>query len=227
PDVGFLRRTAFVRNSTFMRFSPRPKSLKAVRKFSAEFGYDYITDPKGDSQSKQAKGTFRTELSSGDIFFVEAVNIYERLDKPFAIEKNVTIPAGGYSYPELHVQYYFGPQRKVSGFLTLDHGSFYNGTRTGITTDRPRVEISPQILIEPGFTVNWIDLPEGKFTQTLLTTRATYTLTPRVSTSALVQFNSSSSSVNTNVRFRWEYQPGSDFFVVYSDNRDTTTAGFP
>jgi hypothetical protein len=42
-----------------------------------------------------------------------------------------------------------------------------------------------------------------------------------------MQYSSSTKSVNTNVRFRWEYQPGSDLFVVYSDNRDTTGTGFP
>jgi hypothetical protein len=27
--------------------------------------------------------------------------------------------------------------------------------------------------------------------------------------------------MTTNIRFRWEYQPGSDLFVVYSEGRDT------
>ena len=46
--------------------------------------------------------------------------------------------------------------------------------------------------------------------------------------SVLMQYQSASSSLSTNARFRWEYIPGSEFFVVYSDGRDTldtTTAG--
>jgi hypothetical protein len=27
--------------------------------------------------------------------------------------------------------------------------------------------------------------------------------------------------VESNIRWRWEYQPGSDLFVVYTDGRDT------
>ncbi|MCH7749549.1 MAG: hypothetical protein IH939_15790 [Acidobacteria bacterium] len=27
--------------------------------------------------------------------------------------------------------------------------------------------------------------------------------------------------LSTNVRLRWEYQPGSELFVVYNDQRDT------
>jgi hypothetical protein len=39
--------------------------------------------------------------------------------------------------------------------------------------------------------------------------------------SALVQYNSSLNTVESNIRWRWEYQPGSDVYVVYTDARDT------
>jgi hypothetical protein len=37
-----------------------------------------------------------------------------------------------------------------------------------------------------------------------------------------VQYNSSNNALSSNVRLRWEYQPGSELFVVYNDGRDTT-----
>jgi hypothetical protein len=46
-------------------------------------------------------------------------------------------------------------------------------------------------------------------------------------TAALVQYNSTSASFTTNIRFRWEYSPLSELFVVYSDGRDTLGRGFP
>ena len=44
---------------------------------------------------------------------------------------------------------------------------------------------------------------------------------------ALLQYNSSSHSVSANVRLRWEYRPGSEFFVVYNEDRDTLARRFP
>jgi hypothetical protein len=41
--------------------------------------------------------------------------------------------------------------------------------------------------------------------------------------SALLQYNSSNSTLSTNVRLRWEYQAGSELFVVYNEGRDTQT----
>jgi hypothetical protein len=46
----------------------------------------------------------------------------------------------------------------------------------------------------------------------------------------LLQYNSTRNTLSTNLRLRWEYQPGSELFVVYNDQRDTaltTPRGFP
>ena len=85
----------------------------------------------------------------------------------------------------------------------------------------------PQLSLEPSFSVNMIDLPAGSFTTTLVWSRVTYTMTPMMFVSALVQYNSGGNVMAGNVRFRWEYQPGSELFVVYNDTRDTRTDGFP
>ena len=45
--------------------------------------------------------------------------------------------------------------------------------------------------------------------------------------SALVQYNSSNDSLGANLRFRWEFQPGSELFVVYNEQRDTLAPSFP
>ncbi|MND04286.1 hypothetical protein D3C83_244880 [compost metagenome] len=37
----------------------------------------------------------------------------------------------------------------------------------------------------------------------------------------LVQYSSASRSMLTNFRFRWEYSPGSEFFVVFTEGRST------
>ena len=227
PDVGFLRRRAFIRNTAYARFSPRPKSIASVRKFTWDAGYDYITNPHGRLESRQAQAAFRSEFQNGDQLGIETTLNYERLAEPFEIHPGVFLQVGSYGFPELRFTYGFGPQRKASGMVSLERGSFYSGTRTGISTNRGRVEITPRLSVEPGLTVNWVTLPEGDFTTTLLTARPSYALSPRMAASAFVQYNSTATTFNTSVRFRWEYQPGSDLFAVYTDGRDTTGRGFP
>ena len=87
--------------------------------------------------------------------------------------------------------------------------------------------MSSQLAIEPIVSANWVTLPWGDFTSTVVSGRNTYTLTPRMFVSALFQYNSSTHALSTNARLRWEYQAGSELFVVYSDGRDTVPKGFP
>ena len=129
--------------------------------------------------------------------------------------------------PEVRAFYNFGPQRPVSANVELDHGQFYNGHRTALTMARGRLQLRPQVSLEPGVTVNHVTLPSGNFTSVLATTRGTITVTPRLSASALFQLNTTTKTLNSNIRFRWEYRPGSELFVVYNEQRDTRLSGFP
>lgn len=225
PEVGFVRRSAFRRNSAYARFSPRPTSMKSVRKFIWEATYDYITTPSGRLQSRYVEGAFRADLRNADNIAFEYSRNYESLFKPFAIAPGVTIPVGGYSFPESRIMYYFGATRRVSGALKVTRGRFYDGTRTEFTTFKNKVAITSQLSIEPGLTVDWVDLPQGRFTTTLASARTNLALTPRMVVSALTQYGSTTHALGTNLRFRWEYTPGSDFFVVYNDNRDILRPG--
>ena len=81
--------------------------------------------------------------------------------------------------------------------------------------------------LEPSLSINLVDLPTGSFTTQVLRTRADFGFSPRTFASALVQYGSGDNTFSSNLRFRWEYQPGSEFFAVYTDERDTLPRGFP
>src|SRR5204862_7272872 len=99
--------------------------------------------------------------------------------------------------------------------------------KTSLGLSGGRVNFGPRFSVEPTYTVNWVDLDQGQFTSQLLGSRMTFTSTPFMFTSALVQYNSDSHSLSANVRLRWEYRPGSELFIVYNEQRDTSVAQFP
>ena len=70
-----------------------------------------------------------------------------------------------------------------------------------------------------------MNLPYGNFKAQLLGTRIIVTPTPRLAVSSLIQYNQSAHSLASSVRLRWEYAPGSEFFVVYTDGRGKLTNG--
>ena len=233
PEVGFLRREAFERSFGSFRFSPRPRSVAAIRKLTWEGRFDYVTDRAGTLETRQVQGRFGTEFENSDMLNVEYTRSYEFLDEPFAIAPAVAIPIGGYTFQDVRASLELGRQRRMSGTVSVQHGSFFSGDKTtvgfgfGGGPGSGRLELSPRFSVEPGLSINWIDLPEGQFTTKLVTARTTFTFTPLMFISALLQYNSSNDSVSTNLRLRWEYQPGSELFVVYNEQRDTLAPRFP
>ena len=221
PEVGFLRRDDFERSFASVRFSPRPRSIAAIRKVSYSARLDYITDRAGVLETREAQGRLGIEFESSDNVDVTYTQSYELLTEPFPIAPDVTIPIGGYSFQDVSASFRFGRQRRVSGTLSARHGSFLSGDRTSVGATGGRVEVTPQLSVEPGVSINWIDLPEGRFTTRLVTARTTYTVTPLMFVSALVQVNSSNDSLGANIRLRWEYQPGSELFVVFNEQHNT------
>jgi hypothetical protein len=226
PEVGFLRRENFKRNFASFRFSPRPQGSRAIRKLRYSTSYDYITSNTGRLETREIEGAFGIDFNSGDAFELSYEHSYDLLYEPFEIADDVLLPAQPYSFGELGVSYELGPQRKVAGSLDFSRGTFYSGDRTaaGYTG---RLELSSRLSIEPRLSVNWVDLPEGSFTTRLVSARTTFTISPRMFVGALLQYNSSNNALNSNLRFRWEYQPGSDLFVVFTEGRDTRAPGYP
>ena len=215
PEFGFLRRNDFRRNFAQARFSPRPASIAWLRHVLYQASYDYITDTTGILETREGKARFELELESGDRWNVEFTDTFEGLPEPFEISDGVILPVGGYGFQDVRTTYQLGGQRAVSGSLIFSRGSFFGGTRTEVGY-RGHIVFSLRLAVEPRISVNKVKLPQGPFTTTLVGARTSFTVSPRMLAAALVQYNSSSESVDTNIRFRWEYQPGSDLFVVYS-----------
>ena len=227
PEVGFVRRRDMRRSFAQFRFSPRPRSIEGVRRFSWTGSVDYIENLAGRLETRIWDGEFVTELENSDQFRAGVAGSYEFLPRPFQIADGVILPVGGYHFTAARIGYDFGPQRNLSGNVLIEFGEFFSGTKTAVSVGQGRVSITPQMSAEPVYSINWVDLAEGAFTTHLVGTRATYTVTPWMFTSALVQYNSSIDALSANVRFRWEYQPGSELFVVFNEERDTSVRRHP
>jgi len=174
PGVGFLRRPDLRKSFGSLRFSPRPASIDWIRRLSWDGSYNYITDASGTVETREASGSFQIELENSDRFSAFFTNTYDLLQQPFEIASDVTIPVGGYNFSNTQLSYAFGPQRRLSGTLSVDRGSFYGGTKTAVAIGggfgpggAGRIELSPRFSLEPGLSINWVELPQGSFTSQL------------------------------------------------------------
>jgi hypothetical protein len=227
PTVGFIRRDDMRRSFGSVRYSPRPRSIAAVRRLSWTGSVAYVENTRGRLETREQVGEFAVEFQNSDRVSIAYTDQYEFLPRPFAIAPTVTLPVAGYHFGFLKVGWDMGAQRRTSTSLVLERGGFFDGHKTALTASRGRVSVTSQFSMEPTYAVNWVSLPLGDFVAQVGGARLTYTMTPRMFASGLVQYNSSLRSVSANLRFRWEYQPGSELFVVFNEERDTRLPRFP
>ncbi len=197
------------------RYGLQAEHLVVEENFVPEVGFLR----RDNFETRQSQVAFLTEFENSDRLGVSAADNYELLVEPFEAGPGVTLPVGGYGFRDVELLYEPGTQRRFSGELKVRLGEYFNGSIRSVTFSRGRLEVTPQLSVEPTISVNWIDTPHGAFRADLAVSRVTYTFTPRMFFSGLVQYNSSTNTVSNNLRLRWEYIPGSELFVVYTDER--------
>ncbi len=226
PDMGYVERDDFQGAGGGFRFSPRPRSSTRVRKFTYSGEYKYLTDGTGRLETRSVEGVFDVEFHNSDRLSAQYQSSYEFLERPFSVG-GVSIPAGGYGFRDALVSMFLGTQRRFTGTVTLQSGGYYSGEKTSLGFSSGRLQVTPRLSLEPGASMNWVNLREGEFTQMVVSNRTTYTATPRMFFSGLLQYGSAARSLSANLRLRWEYRPGSELFAVYTDERDTRARGYP
>jgi hypothetical protein len=227
PDTGFVRRPGMQRTAGQARFSPRLPGVQAVRKLSWSGSVDYIENGAGVVETREHEASVGIDFENSDTFTLSHTRTYEFLPQVFPIGPGVDLPVGSYRYHTTRIAYTLAQRRRVSARMAVEHGRFYSGGKTTLTVSRGRVNVSPQLSIEPVYALNRLTLAEGAFTSHLAGTRLTYAMTPLMFASALVQYRSDGRIAATNARLRWEYRPGSELFLVYNEERDTLSRSFP
>jgi hypothetical protein len=227
PGVGFVRRTDMRRTLAQGRFSPRPRASTLIRKYSWTGTVTLSEDGDGRLESREQSAAFGIDFQNADRFNLDYGAYYELLPAPFRIASDVTLPAGGYRYSDVRVGFTRAQLNRISGSVSAEHGTFYNGHKTTVGVSGGRVNLVTRFSVEPTYSINRVELVQGSFTTHLAGVRASWSASPFMFTSAFLQYNSSNHALSANVRLRWEYRPGSELFVVYNEDRDTLTRRFP
>lgn len=225
PEIGFLRRKGFRQSSAGARFSPRTESISGIRQITFQPNVQYLENERaGFVESRQRGGDFSIEFENSDQLGFTYTDSYENLVNDEGISGAI-MAAGRYSFQDVQASYIMGPNSPLLGRISARQGSYYHGDIKSLGFAQGWITITPQLSLEPSISFNWIDLPEQSLGRHVALTRVTYSLTPRAFVSGLVQYNSGSNTFSTNVRLRWEWAPGSELFVVYTEDRDTDVLG--
>jgi Domain of unknown function (DUF5916) len=222
PSVGFVQRSGVEEYYGTMGIHPRLGLIPAIYELNPYVELDYVTDPASTLQTRRLTAGLAADLLSGGSLEVKASDHYERLDAPFLISDGVTLPVGGYEFPDATLTYTSSGGRKLSGSISLGAGDFYDGTKASVELGalwRPSAHVSIDLTMDR----NRVALDEGSFNAEVAAARLVLATSRKLFTSAFMQYDNASHQLVTNLRLDWIHAPLSDLFIVLVDRRDAST----
>jgi hypothetical protein len=217
PSLGFVPRRAvhLISGQTDNRTRP---AGGPIQELFHQFSPSLALDLSGEWESYRVFfAPVNWQFRSGDRFEFNANPTGERLVTPFEIADGVVIPSGSYHWRRYRLEGGTAQKRRLYTQVTWWFGGFYDGDLDQIVWTGAW---NPMPLLTVEFTGerNVARLSAGRFTQTLLGNRLRVNVSPDLSVSSYVQYDTDSDSVGVNTRLRWTLLPVADLFVVYNHN---------
>ena len=219
PEVGFVPRTNTRNYQLNYNLFLRPGGNSYIREFNPNGNVKYWSDhdhglSTRDSQYEPVNILFR----DGGTFSFSYNPQFERLVEPFEIRDGITIPVGDYNFHEYRISYNSDRSQLLSGSGRYIWGPFYDGDKS-TTSFSARLSLKPHLLASFSYSRNLVELEAGSFQADLYTVRLAYSFNPAMFADALIQYNTDSGRILTNLRFNLIHRPLSDISVVFTEDR--------
>ena len=216
-DIGFITRTDIRKTEADFRVSPRP-GLWGVRVIDFRVDGSYISTTTGRMQDWEAGAFFKVDFDSGEGIGTKWGIGQTRLDEAFSVADSLPIDPGLYDIVEGRIFLNTGRHRAIAGDLRTNWQSFYGGNLWEV---EPSVTASPspQVSLELAHKWNRVQVPSGSFTANVTSLRLGYAFSTKLTTNALVQYNSLNRDLSANLRLNFIHRPGSDLFIVLTERR--------
>jgi hypothetical protein len=223
PGIGYERRDNYTRLGDLVQYGWFPGEKSKLQNHQVFIkGITFIRNMDGEIESsKIGPGwAFETKANSyGSLSFSQHI---EDVTELFSISDDADVPAGKYTFYGIDAEYYplRGSLYKIG--TTVDVGSFYDGRRFTITI-RPFAYISKYLQLTGKYQLNAVEFPDRnqKFTGHIGRLKISAFLNSKLPLVSLVQYNSASDKIMTNIRFRYNPREGNDLYIVYDEGLNT------
>ncbi len=147
---------------------------------------------------------------------------FEDVPEAFELSNAAEIPAGRYAFAGLKGIFQSPQGRLLSGMLTVEAGSFYDGWRASVGI-MPLCNLVSDLEVGGLLQYNRVSFPgRGQsFLAPVGQLRVLATMSTAVSILGLVQYNGDDDSVTANLRFRYNPREGTDIYLVYNEGLNT------
>jgi hypothetical protein len=226
-EVGFVPRKGYRRPEYRLFLLAQPKRWPWIRRISPHTSYAaYYGFDNQLQTSNHHFHYFEIQPAHGGRFGSFLDRAQDRPLTPFLVYnangRRVVIPPGFYTWYQPGAEFFSDPSAAFWGSIRVKGGGFYDGDYDSVEMFGA-VRVGSRFNGSIGLTHQHIVLPGGTFTTDLVPLKASYSFTTLASVQALVQYNSQTTLVSSNIRLALLNRSGTGLFVVYNDRRDTST----
>lgn len=223
PGTGFTPRNNYYMAEQELRYGWLPGSTSSLlwHSFSVE-GEAYWSASTNRPETVQLGTMWEATTKPGASIEASFSWFYEDVPFDFPLLQSTTITRGSYAFTRATVGYQMALSRLFRTLFELDAGTFYNG-RLITATIAPTWNISKHLELEASYLYNlldagtdeeWLSVHVGQL-------RIRTALNTKLSTNAFIQFNSAANIAAANVRFRYNFRDGNDFWIVFNQGLNT------
>ena len=215
-EMGFFPRTGIRKSNFNFGISPRPEIFN-IRQMTLFDNLNYITNQNSQLETRNNLLGLFTLFNNGSYLFFGMSHNYERLDEEFEIHDEIILPDSiVYKFANFYAEYETDKSKTISGRIELNSGEFFNGNIFGVGLGA-NMNLGSHLTMNLNFNYNDVELKQGNFTTSIISTRIVYSFTPKFFIKPFIQWNSDEQKLSTNFLLNFIHKPGSDLYFVYNE----------
>ena len=218
PALGFVQRDNVRLLRVGASYNPRPTFLNIQQMFHDVFFTRFVRLDNNQVESWDVYiAPLDWHLRSGDsIHAVYDINpTFERLFEIFEIAPGVFLRPGDYKFVRNRSVVTTATKRRLSGSVNFAWGSYWSGDAEQITASLT-YKLPPRLILTVSSNQTFARLPEGNFIARIATGNISFTASPTLAFSNLIQYDNRSRNLGWQSRIRWTLQPGNDLFFAFN-----------
>ncbi|RNC85635.1 MAG: hypothetical protein ED557_02355 [Balneola sp.] len=247
PELGFVRLGGISQKFARLGYGWFASEESIVQRHSFRFAYfgrffndDHsLLDFENGLESRFTSFRWSTNFKLIGSFDIEVSSDKEVIPvgDDFDVLDRITIPANSYSTNALELSYEFSEAWKIAGGVDAVFGTFYDGTLQEFSIN-PRFFASRKLEIGGSYRLTHLDFPSSveqntstgdvtinrsitEFTSHLGQFRAQYAFNKKATLSTFVQYSNVEELAGANLRFRYNFSEGRDFWIVLNETVNT------
>ncbi len=227
PELGFLPRRDFKSLNAFGNwfiFTDNHPTLRRI--YPGALAFSTFRNSDGVLESGTYAFWVQWDTKAGGGGWIEPKWFREDVVQAFPIGRKVQIPAGRYAFADLQLALMMSQGARVRTSLDVRSGTYFDGTRTQVIL-KPTWNASKHLELGADYqlTVLKFDVRNQRESIQVARFRVRTALDAQRSGNAFIQYNSTTGSVDANVRLRWAIAEGTDLWAVYNEVVDTDRPG--